>query len=349
MANNIYYESTGGDTHPDGIPPLMEADSDFYGFADVTWDRDGFAIDLASLIGAGHTLTLTLDTLGDSFSGLQVQWAIVSWDTYVHGDPPRADPYASQNLFGGIFDLGEHTAQQPPGTDPVSGVTQTIQLPALSAQPNVLDRPVLIIDIFSAGVFLSDFGPMVQLDYHFGIKIDGGGGGGGGGGPPDYTAAITDISSVSAKAGDSLKLTYQWENHGGAGFGVRSNEIYLSTDSNVDTNDILLASHRSLRSALADALGNPSQTINETITLPSNLAPGTYYIGAITDSKNAIDESDETNNVSAPVAITITGSNTYNGHSYGFVLGFVPDANIVGKAFFIWLNLSELGRFGTFR
>jgi signal peptidase I len=31
------------------------------------------------------------------------------------------------------------------------------------------------------------------------------------------------------------------------------------------------------------------------------------------------------------------------------VWGFVPDENIVGKAFFIWLNLNELGRFGTFR
>ena len=29
--------------------------------------------------------------------------------------------------------------------------------------------------------------------------------------------------------------------------------------------------------------------------------------------------------------------------------GFVPDENIVGKAFFIWLNLNELGRFGSFR
>jgi signal peptidase I len=31
------------------------------------------------------------------------------------------------------------------------------------------------------------------------------------------------------------------------------------------------------------------------------------------------------------------------------VWGFVPDENIVGKAFFIWLNLNELGRFGGFR
>jgi len=31
------------------------------------------------------------------------------------------------------------------------------------------------------------------------------------------------------------------------------------------------------------------------------------------------------------------------------VWGFVPDENIVGRAFFIWLNLNELGRFGWFR
>ena len=31
------------------------------------------------------------------------------------------------------------------------------------------------------------------------------------------------------------------------------------------------------------------------------------------------------------------------------VWGFVPDENIVGRAFFIWLNFNELGRFGSFR
>ena len=29
--------------------------------------------------------------------------------------------------------------------------------------------------------------------------------------------------------------------------------------------------------------------------------------------------------------------------------GFVPDRNIVGKAFFVWLNLTDLGRIGSFK
>jgi signal peptidase I len=29
--------------------------------------------------------------------------------------------------------------------------------------------------------------------------------------------------------------------------------------------------------------------------------------------------------------------------------GFVPDRNVVGKAFFVWLNLSDLGRIGSFK
>lgn len=43
------------------------------------------------------------------------------------------------------------------------------------------------------------------------------------------------------------------------------------------------------------------------MTLPGNLTPGTYYLGAIADYNGQINESDNSNNASSAVAITATG------------------------------------------
>jgi serralysin len=42
------------------------------------------------------------------------------------------------------------------------------------------------------------------------------------------------------------------------------------------------------------------------MTIPTNMAPGTYYIGAIADFDNRQPESDETNNALAGTTIEIT-------------------------------------------
>jgi len=50
-----------------------------------------------------------------------------------------------------------------------------------------------------------------------------------------------------------------------------------------------------------------SQTCSGTVTVP-NLAPNTYFLGAIADDQNAISESNEGNNSKASSAITVGGS-----------------------------------------
>ncbi len=100
-------------------------------------------------------------------------------------------------------------------------------------------------------------------------------------------------SSVSqAKLGQSLTVTNTVQNQGSAAitksFSVR---VYLSTDSTITTSDTVLAT-RTVSSLGAGA----SNTANTSVTIPTGLTPGTYYIGAIADYTNVIAESNETNN-----------------------------------------------------
>src|SRR5258708_11621472 len=53
----------------------------------------------------------------------------------------------------------------------------------------------------------------------------------------------------------------------------------------------------------------PYTTLFRSLVLPSNLTPGTYYIGAVADYNNQLVEGNETNNASSDARITLGNYN----------------------------------------
>ena len=104
--------------------------------------------------------------------------------------------------------------------------------------------------------------------------------------------------------------------------------IYLSTNTGVSTADTLLATRPT--PALA-ANGTDIETV--ALAFPTNLAPGTYYIGAIADYDGQIAEASESDNSSNAVAIILgnDSANALNGTSQdNTILGFGGDDTLNG-------------------
>jgi hypothetical protein len=89
-------------------------------------------------------------------------------------------------------------------------------------------------------------------------------------------------------------------------------QTYVSTDPIIDTNDTPNVDAPVLGTIFFNAIpANGSMEGTSTLHLPSNLTPGTYYVGVIIDFQNQIAESNENNNASAGMAITVTGPPTF--------------------------------------
>jgi len=80
--------------------------------------------------------------------------------------------------------------------------------------------------------------------------------------------------------------------------------LFLSRDENITTSDTMLA-RRYVNGGLTGGASNSANTI---VFIPSNIAPGTYYIGALADESTNQTEGDETNNSLAGNTIIITAS-----------------------------------------
>jgi len=107
----------------------------------------------------------------------------------------------------------------------------------------------------------------------------------------------TNISTInnSLDLGERFLVNYSLSNIGlSSTVGWFRVGYYLSTDSIIDTNDVLIGS-RDL--SILDA--GESRTSASYATIPYNIDPGDYYLGIIVDDLNSEIETDEINNVLA--------------------------------------------------
>ncbi len=117
---------------------------------------------------------------------------------------------------------------------------------------------------------------------------------------PDLAISpIPTLSSNIVVAGGNVTLNYRATNLAAVAAGASTSGIYLTTNHIISTSDTLLTTD-----AVAALAGNGSS--NESVTVSTfGLAPGVYWIGAVTDYNNTVAETDGSNNASEGVMLTI--------------------------------------------
>jgi len=119
--------------------------------------------------------------------------------------------------------------------------------------------------------------------------------------PAGPDLVITALGApVKTSSGQTITIPVTVKNQGTAKAGLFYVGLYLSSDSNITTGDTFLG-----QEYLSSLAAGGEQTFTTTITIPKNIT-GTYYIGAIADTKSKIAESDESNNsfAASPTIIT---------------------------------------------
>jgi subtilase family serine protease len=120
--------------------------------------------------------------------------------------------------------------------------------------------------------------------------------------PPDLVMAAV-AGPASAGTGGSITVSNTVTNNGPGDSKAFYVGLYLSTDAVCETTDIYIGNRY-----LASLLANNSSQADTTVTLPSSVTPGTYYICAIADYTKIQYESDDNNNGLAGNQITVGGA-----------------------------------------
>ena len=112
---------------------------------------------------------------------------------------------------------------------------------------------------------------------------------------------VTTVSGpTSGTRGRKVTVNATVKNQGQASAAASTLSFYLSTDATITTGDRKL-SDVSVTSLAVGA----SKAVSSYVTLPTTLAAGTYYIGAIADRTLVVVESSESNNWKAGNTIVL--------------------------------------------
>ena len=116
---------------------------------------------------------------------------------------------------------------------------------------------------------------------------------------PNLTAGGPTVATTEWRDGDTVTVDWLISNIGDVEAASTGSGLYISTDATITTADTLLGTDvTGLVAAGGSAAGGATFTL-------SGLAPGTYWIGVIADDADTLAESDEMDNVSNAVQITI--------------------------------------------
>ena len=119
---------------------------------------------------------------------------------------------------------------------------------------------------------------------------------------PDLFFTNLTLSPPSLPAGANLTVSDTVKNQGAGIAAASTTRFYLSTNTSLDGSDVALMPARAVPQ-LADGASSAGST---SVTIPSNTAPGTYYVLAQADADGAVAESAENNNVTAVRSIQVT-------------------------------------------
>jgi len=108
---------------------------------------------------------------------------------------------------------------------------------------------------------------------------------------PDLIVDYLSASWSTADAGDSKSISTRIKNDGDSSSGSFRWGLYLSTDTTITTSDLQLDDW-----SQSSISAGSTRSSTKTVTIPSSITGGYYYVGMIVDINSQVSESDENNN-----------------------------------------------------